>query len=143
MDVNISVTFTTSLNSALGFAYLTVDTVFVASWVIPPEADFAGNNITQRSSSGHSGQTGKSYVDLNIELRPGILQKFQYYVSNPYNTIQSQRIWFQVWSVKEQLFHGGTNALLNTSLELVHQSSAMLNTRTGAHEVNCVTESSP
>ena len=77
-------------------------------------------------------------MDLNIKVPStgGILQKYQYYVDNSYRNIERQRIWLQIWEVKEQLFHGGTNALLNVSLELVHQSSAMLNTQTGVHEVS-------
>lgn len=77
-----------------------------------------------------------SFVDLNLELPPGILQSFQYYIYNPYGGARSQRIWFQVWETKEQLFHGGTNALLNTSLELVYSQSTTAGTRTGVYTVS-------
>ena len=75
-------------------------------------------------------------MDFNIRLPTGILQSFQYYLYNPYNDIAPQTVWFQVWEIKEQLFHGGHGGLLNTSLELVYQTMTRTGTATGIYTVS-------
>lgn len=106
-------------------------------WEIPTGTLYSGNNITARSNPSQNKRSG-SYVDFNIKLQTGILQSFQYYLYNPYNTIRSQFVWFQVWEIREQLFHGGTNALLNTSLELIYQQRTRIGTRTGVYTVSFI-----
>lgn len=104
-------------------------------WEIPTGTLFSGNNITARSRISLTTERAASHVDFNIVIQPGILQSFQYYIYNPYNNVASQRVWFQVWEIKETLFHGGTNAKLNTSLELVYQQSHVTGTATGVYTV--------
>lgn len=104
-------------------------------WELPTGTLYSGNNITARSIPGQTKRRG-SYVDFNIKLQTGILQSFQYYLYNPYNTIPSQIVWFQVWEIKEQVFHGGTNQLLNVTLELIYQQQARTGTTSGIYTVS-------
>lgn len=110
--------------------------VVALEWEIPVGTRFAGHNITARSQPYNIKSGPNSYVDLSLKLHPGILQSFQYYISNPDGNARPQRVTFQVWEVNFQEFRGSTNALLNSNLTLRYELGHTVRTRSGVYTVS-------
>lgn len=105
-------------------------------WEVPIGTLFAGHNITARSRSTVTKDRARSYIDLGIPLRPGVLQAFQYYIDNPYGANRPQNINFQLWELRYQDFKGSTNQLLNSSIVLKYELEHTTGTQSGVYTVS-------
>lgn len=105
-------------------------TFAVTEWMIPPETVFRGNNITTRSRDSVSVASPATYIDFSLDVpNDGILQYFQFYISDPKPIDQS--IQFQIWEVVSD---DDSNPTVKLVYKLDH---SIANAKPGVYRVSC------